>query len=155
MPEPPHAWSVIPPDQNISRHTEVSLSVDMTILAIGRLESIDQCVARGPFLRVSPSPNDKPLALLNYNGLLWVVSVGFQRGLAEFDAQTAGAEGPVNQVEWCGNDAILMTWESLALLVGPSGHTLQYVAARTDAWKDSKVRQVFLLRSNTCNHGTR
>jgi hypothetical protein len=123
--EPPHAWAVIPPDQNISRHVEVLLSVETTILAVDNLESLDQRVARGPFLRVSPSPNGKLLALLNCTGLLWVVSTDFQRSLAEFDTQTAGAEGPVNQVEWCGNDAILVTWNNLALLVGPSGDTLQ------------------------------
>ncbi|KAF8439094.1 vacuolar assembling sorting protein VPS16 [Boletus edulis BED1] len=124
--EPPHAWAVIPPDQNISRHVEVLLSVETTILAVDNLESLDQRVARGPFSRVSPSPNGKLLALLNYNGLLWVVSTDFQRSLAEFDTQTAGAEGPVNQVEWCGNDAILVTWKDLAILVGPSGDTLRY-----------------------------
>ncbi|KAF8556045.1 vacuolar assembling sorting protein VPS16 [Imleria badia] len=124
--EPPHAWAVIPPDQNISRHVEVLLSVETTILAVDNLESLDQRVARGPFLRVSPSPNGKLLALLNYNGLLWVVSTDFQRSLAEFDTQTAGADGSVNQVEWCGNDAILVTWNDLALLVGPSGDTLRY-----------------------------
>lgn len=101
------------------------LSVETTILAVDNLESLDQRVARGPFLKVSPSPNGKLLALLNYSGLLWVVSTDFQRSLAEFDTQTAGADGPVNQVEWCGNDAILVTWNDLALLVGPSGDTLQ------------------------------
>lgn len=123
--EPPHAWAIIPPDQSISRHVEVLLSVDTTILAVDNLENIDQRVARGPFLRVSPSPNGKLLALLSSSGLLWVVSTDFQRSLAEFDTQTVGAEDPVNQVEWCGNDAILVTWNSLALLVGPSGDTLR------------------------------
>lgn len=99
--------------------------METTILAVDNLESMDQRVARGPFLKVSPSPNGKLLALLNYNGLLWVVSTDFQRSLAEFDTQTAGAEGPVNQVEWCGNDAILVTWNNLAFLVGPSGDTLR------------------------------
>jgi hypothetical protein len=48
--------------------------------------------------------------------------------MAEFDTSTVvGADGSVRQVEWCGNDAILVTWESLAVLVGPFGDTLQYV----------------------------
>ncbi|KAG1716823.1 hypothetical protein ID866_345 [Astraeus odoratus] len=123
--EPPRAWAVIPPDQNISRHVEVLLSVDNTIFAVDNLESVDQRISRGPFFRVSPSPNGRLLALLNYDGLLWVVSTDFQRSLAEFDTQTTGAEGLVNQVEWCSNDAILVTWSNLALLVGPSGDTLR------------------------------
>lgn len=125
--EPPRAWAVIPPDQNVSRHVEVLLSVDSTILAVDNLESVDQRISRGPFSHVSPSPNGRLLALLNHDGLLWVVSTDFQRSLAEFNTQTAGADGPVSQVEWCSNDAILVTWNNLAILVGPSGDTLQCV----------------------------
>ena len=62
-------------------------------------------------------------------GMLWVVSTDFQRSLAEFsttDAATAaGAQGPVRQVEWCGNDAVMVTWDGFALLVGPFGDTLK------------------------------
>ncbi|KAI5986106.1 vacuolar assembling sorting protein VPS16 [Pisolithus albus] len=125
--EPPHAWAVIPPDQNISRHVEVLLSVENTIVVVDNLESADQRISRGPFIRVSPSPNGRLLALLNSNGLLWVVSTDFQRSLAEFDTQTVSGDSPVSQVEWCGNDAILVTWNNLALLVGPSGDTLRYL----------------------------
>ena len=62
--------------------------------------------------------------------MLWVVSTDFQRNLAEFDSTSAGVEGPVKQVEWCGNDAILVTWDSFVLLVGPFGDTLQYVLSQ-------------------------
>ncbi|KAG2117327.1 Vps16, C-terminal region-domain-containing protein [Suillus discolor] len=129
--EPPHSWAVIPPDQSISRHVEVLLSVDATILTVDNLESADQRVARGPFLHVSPSPNGKFLALLTFSGLLWVVSTDFQRELVVLDTATVGAEGPVNQVEWCGNDAVLVTWNDLASLILPSrdnlaGETLRY-----------------------------
>lgn len=66
--------------------------------------------------------------MLTVTGTLWVVSTDFQRNLAEFDtSQVIGADGPVRQVEWCGNDAILVTWDGLAVLVGPFGDTLQYV----------------------------
>lgn len=125
--EPPAAWAVIPPDLTISRHVEVLLSVDSTIYAVDNLESIDQRISRGPFSHVSPSPNGKSLALLTFSGMLWVVSTDFQRSLAEFETSGTGGDGPVRQVEWCGNDAILVAWDSLALLVGPFGDTLQYV----------------------------
>lgn len=107
------------------------LSVDATILTVDNLESADQRVARGPFLHVSPSPNGKFLALLTFSGLLWVVSTDFQRELVVLDTATVGAEGPVNQVEWCGNDAVLVTWNDLASLILPSrdnlaGETLRF-----------------------------
>ncbi|KAI0697518.1 vacuolar protein sorting-associated protein 16 [Cerioporus squamosus] len=125
--QPPQSWTVIPPDQTISRHVEVLLSVESTIYSVDNLESLDQRISRGPFSHMSPSPNGKSLALLTFSGLLWVVSTDFQRSLAEFDTTSvAGATGEVHQVEWCGNDAVLVTWASLAVLVGPFGDTLQY-----------------------------
>ncbi|KAF9805445.1 hypothetical protein IEO21_09049 [Rhodonia placenta] len=125
--QPPHSWAVIPPDLTISRHVEVLMSVESTIYSVDNLESIDQQLSRGPFTHLAPSPNGKSLALLTYSGLLWVVSTDFQRSLAEFNTANApGAEGEIRQVEWCGNDAVLVTWDTLALLVGPFGDTLQY-----------------------------
>lgn len=127
--EPPHTWAVIPPDLNISRHVEVLLSVDASISTVDTLESVDQRISRGPFTHVAPSPNGKSLALLTFTGTLWVVSSDFQRSMAEFETSTiSGVDGSVRQVEWCGNDAILVTWDSLVLLVGPGGDTLQYVS---------------------------
>ncbi|KAI3608149.1 vacuolar protein sorting vps16 [Moniliophthora roreri] len=125
--EPPGAWAIIPPDLNISRHIEVLLSVDNTIFTVDNLESIDQRLSQGPFTHVSPSPNGKSLALLTFSGTLLVVSTDFQRRMAEFDTNSVvGAQGQVQQVEWCGNDAILVTWDSLAVLVGPFADTLEY-----------------------------
>ncbi|KAL0960087.1 hypothetical protein HGRIS_011732 [Hohenbuehelia grisea] len=125
--EPPHAWTIIPPDLNVSRHVEVLLSVDTTIYSVDNLESIDQRLSRGPFTHLAASPNGKSLALLTYAGVLWVVSTDFQRSMAEYDTKTAPAgTEPVRQVAWCGNDAILVTWDTSALLVGPFGDTLQY-----------------------------
>ena len=102
------------------------MSVDATIFTVDNLENVDQRLSRGPFTHISPSPNGKALALLTFSGTLWVVSTDFQRSMAEFETSTiAGAEGPIKQVEWCGNDAILVTWETVVLLVGPFGDTLQ------------------------------
>ncbi|KAF5390852.1 hypothetical protein D9757_004539 [Collybiopsis confluens] len=125
--DPPVSWGIIPPDANISRHIEVLLSVDNTIYTVDNLESVDQRLSQGPFTHVSPSPNGKSLALLNSSGTLLVVSSDFQRRMAEFNTlDVPGAQGDVKQVEWCGNDVIVVTWESLAVLVGPFADTLQY-----------------------------
>ena len=106
---------------------EVLLSVDSTILSIDNLEVVDQKISRGPFTHISPSPNGKALALLTFSGLLWAVSTDFQRSMAEFDTNTIHeAEGPVRQVKWCGNDAILVTCDTVVVLVGPYGDTLKY-----------------------------
>ncbi|KAL1696024.1 Vps16, C-terminal region-domain-containing protein [Schizophyllum commune] len=125
--EPPSAWAVIPPDYTSSRHVEVLLSVDSTIYTVDNLECIDQRLSRGPFTQIAPSPKGQNLALLTYTGTLLVVSSDFQRSFTEFDTtNVSGAEGSVRQVAWCGDDAILVTWESLVILVGPFGDTLQF-----------------------------
>ncbi|KAF7325790.1 putative vacuolar protein sorting-associated protein 16-like protein [Mycena kentingensis (nom. inval.)] len=125
--QPPNSWAVIPPDLNISRHVEVLLSVESTIFSVDNLESVDQRLSLGPFTHISPSPNGKSLALLTYNGTLLVVSTDFQRTLAEFKTgDVHSAQGPVRQVEWCGIDAILVTWDNMVVVVGPFGDTLEY-----------------------------
>ncbi|KAJ3996424.1 Vps16, C-terminal region-domain-containing protein [Lentinula boryana] len=125
--DPPLSWAIIPPDLNISRHVEVLLSVENTIHTVDNLENVDQRLSQGPFTHVSPSPNGKSLALLNAAGALLVISSDFQRRMAEFDTlDVPSAQGNVKQVEWCGNDAIVVTWDSLAVLVGPFADTLQY-----------------------------
>jgi vacuolar protein sorting-associated protein 16 len=102
------------------------LSVESTIYTVDSLESRDQHLPRGPFTHVSLSPNGKSLALLTFGGLLWVVSTDFRRNMAEFDTTSvAEADGSVRQVEWCGNDAILVTWENAVSLIGPFGDRLQ------------------------------
>ena len=68
---------------------------------------------------------------MTFSGILWVVSTNFQRNLTEFDTSTESADGavePPKQVEWCSNDAVLVSWETLVRLVGPFGDTLRYVA---------------------------
>jgi hypothetical protein len=104
---------------------------------VDNLEAVDQRLSRGPFTHMTPSPNGKSLALLT-------VSTDFQRNLAEFDSTSTGAEGPVRQVEWCGNDAILVTWDALVLLVGPFGDTLQCVQLQTSPYiTDMKHRYYY------------
>jgi hypothetical protein len=121
--------------------------------AVDNLERVDQRLSRGPFTHVSPSPNGKSLALLTYSGHLWVVSNDFQREMADFDTNNVvGAEGPVRQVDWCGNDAILVTWVSFALLVGPFGDTLRYVWALWQRILSFTFSQIQLFWPHYGNH---
>ncbi|KAF8887599.1 vacuolar protein sorting-associated protein 16 [Infundibulicybe gibba] len=148
--EPPTTWAIIPPDLNISRHVEVLLSVESTIFSIDNLENVDQRLSRGPFTHISPSPNGKSLALLTFAGTLWVVSTDFQRSMAEFETRDLAGGDQVRQVEWCGNDAILVTWNSLALLVGPYGDTLQYFYS-TPTFATTEPDGVRILASDVCD----
>jgi vacuolar protein sorting-associated protein 16 len=120
---------------------------------VDNLEAADQRLSRGPFGHITPSPNGKSLALLMTTGILWVISADFQRNLAEFDTTTVvGAESPVRQVEWCGNDAILVTWDTLVLLVGPFGDTLQCVLSWRPLCITKAKLQFLLYRTHVCCH---
>ncbi|KAG8885848.1 hypothetical protein FRB98_001561 [Tulasnella sp. 332] len=79
----------------------------------------------GPFVKLSVSPNGKWLALLTAANLLWVVSSDFQTSSAEYDSAAEGLGDP-RQLVWCGNDAVILAWDSLALIVGPSGQTIRH-----------------------------
>jgi vacuolar protein sorting-associated protein 16 len=65
------------------------------------------------------------LALLTFSGMLWVVSTDFHHSRLEFDITSQSVDVKVKQVEWCGNDAILVSWDGLALMVGPLGDSLK------------------------------
>ena len=60
-------------------------------------------------------------------GILWVVSTDFQKKVAEYNTSEAGATGQPKDVGWCGNDAIIVNWDALVLVVGPYGETLKSV----------------------------
>ncbi|KAF8587239.1 vacuolar protein sorting-associated protein 16 [Ramaria rubella] len=147
--EPPNSWAIIPPDQTISRHVEVLLSTESTIMSVDNLENIDQRISRGPFTHMSPSPNGKMLALLTFSGVLWVVSTDFQHSRLEFDTNSQPAEGKVRQVEWCGNDAILVSWDGFALMVGPLGDSLKYFYSGT-VHTVSEMDGVRIVGPDTC-----
>ena len=122
--EPPHSWSVVPPDVFISRHVEVLLSSDDTIMAVDSLETVDQRINRGPFFHIAPSPNGKRLALLTATNTLWVVTSDFLNSLIEFDVNAAtgnaaGGASSVRYIQWCGDDAVLVGLDGVSLLVGP------------------------------------
>ncbi|KAG9024451.1 hypothetical protein FRB95_011464 [Tulasnella sp. JGI-2019a] len=123
--EPPSCWGLIEPDLTISRHVEVLLSHEATLFSIDSLECLDQHLSRGPFVKLSVSPNGKWLALLTAANLLWVVSSDFQTSSAEYDCAAEGLGDP-RQLVWCGNDAVILAWDSLVLVVGPSGQALRH-----------------------------
>ena len=114
--------------------------MESTICVVDNLENIDQRISRGPFTYLAASPNGKNLALLSYSGLLWVVSTDFQRSLAEFNTkEVVGVDGPVKQVQWCANDAVIVSWDGLVLLVGPFGDTLQLASFTTCSFKELNI----------------
>lgn len=125
MTEPPHAWSIIPPDQSTSGHVEILLSADGSIIALDALERIDHRITRGPFSHILLSPNGRFIALVTASGSLWVVSSDFARSLSEVEISSLGEAGMPDGAEWCGDNAIVLMWGGRVLVVGPTGERLR------------------------------
>lgn len=112
------SWSLIPPNYTLSRSVEVLLAVDQTICVVDATDAEDRMLQNGPFKHVSVSPNGRFVALYTCDGKVWVISSDFQNKLSEYHS---GARTPPNNVVWCGNDSVVLSWEDEVHMVGPNG----------------------------------
>jgi hypothetical protein len=126
----PLAWALVPRDSSQSGHVEVVISTGSTIVTLDGIERIDQRLNRGPFTHIAISPNGRFFALVTAAGLLWVVSNDFARNLSEVDitkfADGSNTTNLPDRVEWCGDNAVVLTFGGRVVMVGPGGDSLQY-----------------------------
>ncbi|KAI8911364.1 Vps16, N-terminal region-domain-containing protein [Powellomyces hirtus] len=119
----PFSWAIIPPQYTLSRHLEVIIAVDASVMVVDAVTKQDQALTQGPFTRMSVSPNGKFLALFTADGRLWVLSTDFQNKLAEF---STSSDSPPIQMTWCGIDSVVLHWPDTVLMVGPFGDWIKY-----------------------------
>ncbi len=77
----------------------------------------------GPFTHISVSPNGRFVALYTGAGKAHVISSDFQNRLSEHDS---GAKTLPKDVQWCGNDAVIIAWEDEVHIIGPHGAAVKY-----------------------------
>ncbi|WWC69699.1 uncharacterized protein I206_103642 [Kwoniella pini CBS 10737] len=127
--EKPSSWAILSPDISTTAHIQIIISTFSTILTLDTLEKIDQKIIKGPFSNISISPNGKFLALLNKKQL-WVVSIDFNRNLSEVDLNQFFSDSSEIieeiQCEWCGDNAITLSWNGKVILIGPGGDSLSW-----------------------------
>jgi hypothetical protein len=119
-----HSWTVIPPAYTLSRSVEVLLALKQSMFVVDATESEDRQLEHGPFTHVSVSPNGKFVALHTEDGKIWVVSSDFQNKLSEYDSK---AKTVPKDVQWCGNNSVVLAWEDEVHMVGPNGVASKYV----------------------------
>ena len=117
------AWTVISPSHTLSRSPEVLLAIGQTINVVDADDSEDRMLQNGPFRHMSVSPDGRFVALYTDDGKVWVVSSDFQEKLSEYDTK---AKTVPKDMQWCGNDAVVLAWEDEVHLVGPSGASSKY-----------------------------
>ncbi|CAG8511137.1 12226_t:CDS:10 [Acaulospora morrowiae] len=121
--DPPHSWTVIPPQYTLSRHVEVLLATGSTILTVDAKESQEQPFNQGPFTKMAVSPNGAFLALFTNDGKLLVVSTDFQKIFTEFPTNSQASP---KQLVWCGTDSVVLYWDQIVLMIGPFGGYIKY-----------------------------
>lgn len=112
------SWTIIPPAYTLSRSVEVLLAIGQTINVVDASDSEDRMLQNGPFRHISVSPNGRFVALYTEDGKVWVVSSDFQEKLSEYDSRVKTAP---KEMQWCGNDAVVLAWEDEVHLIGPNG----------------------------------
>lgn len=140
------AWTTIPPVHTLSRSVEVLLAIGQTINVVDADESEDRMLQNGPFRHLSVSPNGRFVALYTDDGKVWVVSSDFQQKLSEYDTR---AKTVPKDLQWCGNDAVVLAWEDEVHLVGPNGSSAKYYY---DGWVHvvADVDGVRLFTNDVC-----
>ena len=117
-----YSWSLIPPMYTLSRSVEVLLAMGKTIFVVDPTDADDRILDNGPFRHVSVSPNGRFVALYTDDGKVWVVSSDFQNKLSEYDTR---AKTVPKDVQWCGNNSVVLAWEDEVHMVGPNGAALK------------------------------
>jgi len=115
-----------------SGRPEVFLSTSDNSVVIVNTQSLDimdvNCRSRihSPIVRMSFAPNGRFLACFTTNSMLTVISTNFETKVLDFDT-AEGSTKPPNQMEWCGEDSVVLHWKNLGvLMVGPYGDWLRF-----------------------------
>ena len=141
-----HSWAVIPPAHTLSRSVEVLLAIGQTIYVVDSSEAEDRVLPNGPFKHVCVSPNGLYVTLYTEDGMVWVITTDFQNKIGEYESKTKTMP---KDVQWCGNDSVLLAWEDEVQMIGPNGAVLKYYY---DGWVHllADVDGVRLITNDIC-----
>ena len=112
------SWAVIPPFLTSSRSVEVLLAIGKSVFVIDAAECEDRGLEAGPFRHIAISPNGKFVALYTDDSKVWVISSDFQDRYSEYESRV---KTPPKDLQWCGNNAVVLAWEDELHLIGPNG----------------------------------
>lgn len=119
-----YSWTLIPPTYTLSGSVEALISLGQTIYVVDSSEAEDRVLSNGPFGHVSVSPNGQYVALYTEDGKVWVITTDFQNKIGEYESK---ARTPPKDVQWCGNDSVLLAWEDEIHMMGPNGALIRYI----------------------------
>ncbi|KAK6198868.1 vacuolar sorting protein [Scheffersomyces amazonensis] len=116
---------------NFLSNSEILISYKNTIiicrfeLKFNNYELIDQALTDGPFTSVNSSPNGNLICLYNNkSSTIYVIHNKFDRILLEYN--TDGESSIPYQIEWCGNDVIVLSLKDEIKLIGPGQQSISH-----------------------------
>jgi len=121
----PACWIVIPPDPDSddSHDCLALLSMDAGgVCAVDTMSYQEHAITKGTITKMALSPCGKWLAFFE-STCVNVVSSDFSQNIAQFDTESPL---PPEQMQWCGSDCVMLTWDQLAFIIGPRGEWLKY-----------------------------
>eukprot|EP00258_Populus_trichocarpa_P004599 XP_002306748.2 protein VACUOLELESS1 [Populus trichocarpa] len=123
--ELPHCMAVIEPQYTVSGNVEVLLGVGSGIVIVDEDEVrfIDEEKIGGVVLKIAVSHNGRFLACFMHDGRLVVMNTEF-RDFFQYQCESAL---PPEQMAWCGLDSVLLYWDDVLLMVGPSEDSVSYI----------------------------
>lgn len=124
---PATAMVVLQPCFTSSGLVEVIIGTsDNTVLVVdtnGPEDQLLQARIQAPVVSMAVAPNGRFLACFTASGILTVMSTSFTTKVLDFDTSTTSK--PI-QMQWCGEDSLVLYWKHFLLMVGPYGHWLRF-----------------------------
>lgn len=103
-------------------NTAILIHIDLLTTSF---ELIDHKLTDGPFTKISVSPNGQLIALLNPEvSTIFVINTSFTQVLLEYD--TSNDSSLPYQLEWCGNDAVVLSLRDEVKLLGPNQASISF-----------------------------
>mmetsp|Transcript_3473 Transcript_3473/g.11407 ORF Transcript_3473/g.11407 Transcript_3473/m.11407 type:complete len:796 (-) Transcript_3473:1527-3914(-) len=124
---PATSMAVLPPRFTSSGLLEVMLGTsDCSVVVVDVNGAEDQLLHgrfHAPIVCLAVAPNGRFIACYTASGVLTVMSTSFTTKVLDFD--TATMETPT-QMQWCGEDSVIMHWRHYILMIGPYGHWIKF-----------------------------
>ncbi|KAM4096365.1 hypothetical protein ACJW30_08G100000 [Castanea mollissima] len=123
--ELPHCVAVIEPQYTLSGNVEVLLAIGDGVVMVeeDEVQALPVPPGDGPLQKMVVSGNGRFVAAFTHDGRLAVYSTRFEK-MFEYQCESAL---PPEQLAWCGLDSVLLYWDDMLLMVGPSDEPVRYL----------------------------
>ncbi|CAN0909928.1 Protein VACUOLELESS1 [Linum grandiflorum] len=124
--ELPHCIAVIEPQYTVSGNVEVLLGIGDGIVIVDEDEArhIEGEKVEGPVQKIAVTRDGRFLACFMHDGRMVVMNMSFEP-LFQYQCESAL---PPEQMAWCALDSVLLYWDDMLLMVGPSSEdSVRYI----------------------------